>query len=74
MDNRSLQRLLREIDMAVLVTAISGAIGNIQAKVLFLFYPPFYTKQAASGRIERGNRIRIYAIYTLRKQLSILFF
>ncbi len=34
MDNRSLQRLLREIDMAVLVTAISGASGKIQAKVL----------------------------------------
>lgn len=34
MDNRSLQRLLREIDTVVLVTAISGASGKLQAKVL----------------------------------------
>lgn len=34
MVNRSLQRLLREIDKYTLVTAISGSSGKIQAKVL----------------------------------------
>lgn len=33
-DNRSLQRLLREIDSVTLVTAISGVSGKILAKVL----------------------------------------
>jgi hypothetical protein len=34
MDNRSLQRLLREIDPVALATAISGASGETQAKIL----------------------------------------
>ena len=34
MDNRSLQRLLREIDAVTLVTAISGVSGKTQTKVL----------------------------------------
>jgi len=34
MDNRSLQRLLREIDTVTLITAIKGSSGIIQAKVL----------------------------------------
>lgn len=34
MDNRSLQRLLREIDAVTLTTAISGASGKIQDKIL----------------------------------------
>lgn len=34
MNNRSLQRLLREIDAVTITTAISGASGKIQTKVL----------------------------------------
>ena len=34
MDNRSLQRLLREIDEYTIITAISGSSGKIHAKVL----------------------------------------
>ncbi|MDD4296509.1 MAG: FliG C-terminal domain-containing protein, partial [Ruminiclostridium sp.] len=34
MDNRSLQRLLREIDAVTLITAISGASSKTQTKVL----------------------------------------